>query len=256
MRDPDPIIGRQRLFKPSTGSTNSDLMRMAADDPGLEEGLVIRAGEQTAGKGRQGREWVAAPGETLCFSILLKPNVTPPLAASLPLVAGAATAKAVETLCPDAAIGIKWPNDIIADDRKLCGILCEMCAEGEHVRHIVAGIGVNLSCASLPQSLSTVAISLEDISGRRPAADAVFDAILLSFDCLYRKWLADGFDSVLPEVAHRDILRGGHVRIEAGGHITEGAATGIAPDGSLLVMGADGTVEHVYSGDAHLLRGR
>jgi BirA family biotin operon repressor/biotin-[acetyl-CoA-carboxylase] ligase len=253
MTDHMIAIGRKRLFKPSTGSTNSDLMRMAADNPALEGGLVLRAGEQTAGKGRQGRGWIAAPGDTLCFSILLKPDIAPQRAASLPLVAGAATAKAVEAFCPNAGIGIKWPNDIVAGGRKLCGILCEMSAEGDHVRHIVVGIGVNLSIASLPPALSNIATSIEDISGNRPDAETVMDAILLSLDGLYREWLLHGFGHVLPEVARRDILRGGHVRIDAGGKLTEGTAMGIAPDGSLLIMRADGTPEHVYSGDAHLL---
>lgn len=256
MQGQNPIIGRRRLFKPSTGSTNSDLMRMAADDPGLEEGLVLRAGEQTAGKGRQGREWVATPGETLCFSILLKPEVPPEGAATLPLIIGVAVAMAVEGMCPNAGIGIKWPNDILSDGRKLCGILCEMSAEGEHLRHIVAGVGMNISCASLPDSLSGIATSIEAVSGKCLDVDSVFDATLLSIDWLYRTWCAEGFKAVLQEVAKRDLLRGGHVRIDAGGMMVEGAASGIADDGALLVMCKDGHVERVYSGDAHLMRGQ
>lgn len=256
MQGQDPIIGRRRLFRPSTGSTNTDLMRMAADDPGLEEGLVLQAGEQTAGKGRQGREWLATPGETLCFSILLKPDVPPEVASTLPLVIGSAVAMALEGICPKAGIGIKWPNDILSDGRKLCGILCEMSAEGEHLRHIVAGIGMNLSCASLPASLSGIATSIEAVSGKRPDADSVLDATLLSMDRLYRAWCEDGFKAIFQEVAKRDLLRGGQVRIDTGGRVVEGLAAGIADDGALLVVREDGHVERVYSGDAHLLRGQ
>ena len=239
----------------STGSTNADLLRLADADPALPDGLVLLADRQTAGKGRQGRTWTSPPGSGLTFSVLLKPDVPPLRASTLPLVVGLAVAQAVMRLVPNCRVGLKWPNDIQIDGRKLCGILCEMRAEGEHVRHIVAGIGinVNLSATDMPPEIAAIATSLSLAGGHAFDRREVLDAILASLGHAYRRWLDEGFAALLPAIGACDVLRGGQVSIDRGG-VFSGTADGIAPDGALLVRRDDGTVEPVYSGDAHLMR--
>ena len=265
------IIGRTRRHIAATGSTNTDLLRLADADPTLPNGLVLLADVQTAGKGRQGRFWTSPPLSGLTFSVLLKPDVPPLRASTLPLVVGLAVAQAVERLLaerlsgPDDAgpsqalqhrhsVGLKWPNDIQVDGRKLCGILCEMRAEGEHVRHIVAGIGlnVNLSVTDMPPEIATIATSLSIVAGHTFDRSKVLDAILSSLDRDYSQWLDAGFASLLPAIAAFDVLRNRRVTIERGSATLHGIACGIAPDGALLVRRDDGTIEPVYSGDAHI----
>ena len=267
---PHSIIGRDRHHIAATGSTNTDLARMANEAPSLPDGFVLVAEVQTAGKGRQGRSWTSPPLSGLTFSVLLKPDVPPLRASTLPLVVGLAVAQAVARLLaerrgPDDAgpshasrrhhaIGLKWPNDIQIDGRKLCGILCEMRAEGEHVRHIVAGIGinVNLSVTDMPPEIAAIATSLSIAAGHTFDRLKVLDAILASLDTVYRRWLSEGFAALLPVIAAFDILRDRPVTIERGANTISGIANGIAPDGALLVRRDDGTVESVYSGDAHI----
>ena len=248
------FIGRARRRVESTGSTNADLARMALEDPALPDGFVLLADEQTAGKGRQGRSWSSPPGSGLTFSVLLKPGVTPLRASTLPLVVGLAVARAVEDLVPGCGVGIKWPNDLHVAGRKLCGILCEMRAEGDVVRHVVVGIGlnVNLVADEMPPEIAATATSLEILTGHRFDRDEVLDVILRSLDETYRLWQSAGFPALLGELGRRDVLRGRHVAVECGSRMVSGTAAGIGEDGALLVRLADGVVEPVYSGDAHL----
>ncbi len=257
----------------ATGSTNADLGCRANTNPLLPDGLVLLADVQTAGRGRQGRAWTSPPLSGLTFSILLKPDVTPLRASTLPLVVGLAVAQAVERLLAEESnvesrrskvegrtpragqlVGLKWPNDIQIDGRKLCGILCEMHAEGERVRHIVAGIGlnVNLTEDEMPPEIAAIATSLSIAAGHPFERGEVLDAILLSLGEYYQRWLTRGFDSLRPEISKFDVLRDHPVTIKRGSTTLHGIACGIAEDGALLVRRDDGTIEPVYSGDAHV----
>ncbi len=248
-------VGRIIRRVEATGSTNADLGRMANEDPSLPDGFVLVADRQTAGKGRQGRSWSSPPLSGLTFSVLLKPDVPPLRASTLPLVVGLSVAQAVSGLVPECHVGLKWPNDIQIDGCKLCGILCEMRAEGDRVRHIVAGIGinVNLSVTDMPPEIAAIATSLSIAAGHSFDREKVLDAILLSLEETYLRWLTQGFDSLRPEISKFDILRGNPVTIECGAKTLSGIAYGIAPDGALMVLKSDGTMEPVYSGDAHIV---
>ena len=252
------FIGHAFRHVETTGSTNADLARLANEDPSLPDGFVLLADVQTAGKGRQGRNWSSPPGSGLTFSVLLKPDVTPLRASTLPLVVGLAVAQAVGRLVPNCRVCLKWPNDILVDGRKLCGILCEMRADGDHVRHIVAGVGlnVNLAVADMPNEIAAIATSLRIVSGQGFDRREVLDALLLSLEGNYLRWLGEGFRSLLPEIGRYDFLRGNPVTIERGASTLSGIAIGIAADGALLVRHDDGSIEPVYSGDALPVAGR
>ena len=244
-------IGRDCRYLAETGSTNRDVAAWAL--AGAAEGLVVAAGEQTAGRGRMTRVWFSPQGVNLYFSMLLRPAAEPGRAASLPLVAGLAVAEALAELAPETNPTIKWPNDILIGNRKVCGILCEMQAETDCVCHIIPGIGVNvnLTRADLPEELSRRATSLRIETGRSFSRAAVLAAILNRFEPLYDRWCAEGFEPMLGAIGVRDALRGRTITLEQGGRRFSGVADGILADGALRLVTEQGVVP-VYSGEVHI----
>ena len=251
-----PLLATQRLgrdcrYVAETGSTNRDVAALAA--AGAEEGVIVAAGAQTAGRGRMTRGWFSPPEANLYFSVLLRPAVEPGRAAALPLVIGLAVAEALAELAPETRPLIKWPNDILIGGRKVCGILCEMQAEADCVRHIIPGIGVNLNLAreEMPEELRSRATSLRIETGRRFSRAAALAVILNRLEPLYRRWCAEGFEPLLEAVEARDALRGKTITLEQGGRRVEGRADGLLPDGALRLLTEQGVVP-VYSGEAHI----
>ncbi|HOM58880.1 MAG TPA: biotin--[acetyl-CoA-carboxylase] ligase [Kiritimatiellia bacterium] len=244
-------LGRDLRYLAETGSTNRDVAALA--QAGAEQGVAVVADRQNAGRGRMTRVWFSPPDVNLYFSLLLRPPVEPGRAASLPLVVGLAVAEAIERLAPACVPKIKWPNDILGDGRKLCGVLCEMQAEADCVRHIIPGVGVNvnLTQAMLPAELRGRATSLRMIAGQTFSRAAVLAAILNALEPLYDQWCAEGLEPLLPRLAQRDALYGREIRLEQGGRMLAGRADGIQPDGALRLVTAQGAMP-VYSGEAHI----
>jgi BirA family biotin operon repressor/biotin-[acetyl-CoA-carboxylase] ligase len=245
------FVGRECQFLAETESTNRDVAALAV--AGAAEGVVIAAGAQTAGRGRMSRVWFSPKAENLYFSVLLRPQVAPGLAVSLPLVVGLAVAEALAEIAPDTVPLIKWPNDILVGGKKVCGILCEMQAETDCVRHIIPGIGVNLNLLreKLPEELCGRATSLRIETGRSFSRAAVLAAILNRFEPLYDRWCAEGFEPLLGAIRARDALRGQAITVDQGGRRISGVADGILPDGALRLVTEQGAVP-VYSGEAHI----
>ena len=225
------MIGRPRVHHRVTDSTNERAKELAA--AGAPHGTLVTAGEQTAGRGRQGRAWVAPPGSAVLMSIVLRElDERFPL---VPLVAAVAVADACEALAP-VRCAIKWPNDVWIERRKVAGILVEgRPAEG----WAVLGIGLNARVAEFPSELRGIATSLD--VGVETALSALLDALA--------HWLGREADEVLAAWAERDALRGEHVRWAEG----SGVAAGIDGDGSLLVETDHGTVT-LDAGEVHLER--
>ena len=244
-------LGRDLRYVAETGSTNRDVAALAQDGAG--EGVVVVADRQCAGRGRMTRQWFSPPGVNLYFSMLLRPDVELGRAASLPLVAGLAVAEAIGRIAPEARPEIKWPNDILCGGKKLCGVLCEMQAETDRVRHVVLGLGVNvnLTRAMLPEELRDRAASLKIIAGRDFSRGAVLAALLNAFEPLADRWCADGLEPLLPALRQRDALFGREIEMEQGGRRIAGRADGIFPDGALRLLTPQGVVP-IYSGEAHI----
>lgn len=246
-------LGRDCRYVAQTGSTNRDVAAFAQE--GADEGLAVVADCQTSGRGRMAREWFSPAGVNLYFSLLLRPAVEPGRAASLPLVVGLAVAEALGGLVAGAGPEpqVKWPNDILAGGRKVCGILCEMQAEADCVRHIIPGVGVNVNLTRemLPEGLRERATSLRELTGRTFARAAVLAAVLNRFEPLYDRWRQDGLEPLLPALAARDALLGRRVSLEQGGRRLSGCAGGIQADGALRLV-TEGGVVAVYSGEAHI----
>lgn len=238
-----------------TGSTNADMSLLAARD-GAPEGTVLVARRQTAGRGRQGRSWVSRPNGGLFFSFLLRPPVAPARAATIPLLVGVAVADTLQEVLTDTEFSIKWPNDILAAGRKVCGILCEMGATETMTNHIVAGVGINtnLESADLPEEIAGTATSLRILSGRTFDHKDLLGRFLGNFARAYGKWLSDGLPAVRESLDRRDCLRGRMVEIRLLGEPVSGLCLGISEAGALLLRRPDGSVQEVFSGEAHMLR--
>ena len=150
--------GKNLLIFEKVDSTNNMLRTLA--EQGAPEGTLVVAANQTAGKGRRGRSWSAPEGTSIAMSILLRPEFPPERASMLTLVMAMAIARGIREVTGLDA-GIKWPNDIVADGKKLCGILTEMSTEMEYIRYVVIGIGINVSMKEFPEELKQKATSLE-----------------------------------------------------------------------------------------------
>jgi BirA family biotin operon repressor/biotin-[acetyl-CoA-carboxylase] ligase len=228
-------LGRPYLWSESCRSTQEEL-----GDPGLPEGAVAVTEHQTVGRGRGGRSWEDAPGTALLLSVLLRPPESTAVP-QLSLVSALAVAEAVgATAALDTRV--KWPNDVLADGRKLAGILLES-REGA----VVCGIGVNVGQTEevLPREARSPAASLRTLTGRAHDRAELLVTLLERLEACYDAWLADGLAPLLPELERRDALRGRDVRV---GEL-EGVAAGIAPDGRVRVTRADGTTVLVASGE-------
>ena len=226
-----------------TASTQ-DVVRTAAW-AGVPEGFCCVAGEQTAGRGRSGRAWVAPPDSALLTSLLLRRQGV--VAAAIPLVAGLAVADAVCGLT-GVDCRLKWPNDVLAGTGKLAGILGEVEPGGG----IVLGVGLNLTVAAFPPDVPGV--SLDRVAGGVWGWDAVLAAFLAELGSRLRQVEAGGVRSLRDDWTARAAGLGGPVRAEVGGAVVEGTALGIEDDGALLVATDRGRVRLV-AGEVHLLPG-
>jgi len=242
----------------STGSTNADLLARAVAEPDTPEGQVLVAEEQTAGRGRLGRTWTSVPGASLTFSVLLHPDSVPAARRGwLPLLAGVAVADAVRAVASVDAV-LKWPNDVLAGDRKLAGILAEQSPDGSAV---VIGVGLNVATpeAGLPVSPAGLPATSLLAEGAHVSRDALLIEILRDLERWYLAFRAD------PDPAHCGLLAayralcgtlGRPVRVQLPvGQVLEGVAEDVDADGRLLVRPTDATaVTRVSAGDIIHLR--
>jgi BirA family biotin operon repressor/biotin-[acetyl-CoA-carboxylase] ligase len=242
------VVGREIRYLATTDSTNRQAC--ALGEAGAEEGLVVIADQQSAGKGRLGRTWVSPPGVNLYLSILLRPPLPPHAAPQLTFLSALAVSRtiaAVSGLVPTH----KWPNDVLIDGCKVAGLLNEMSAESDRIRYVVLGIGVNLNMTveQFPADLRAPATSLL-IAGGRPVGRARFARTLLEeLDSLYAGYLQHGAAPIMAAwEAHCDLL-GKTVAVEEGGKALRGVVSGIDRDGALLLTLEDGSTERVLAGD-------
>jgi BirA family biotin operon repressor/biotin-[acetyl-CoA-carboxylase] ligase len=249
-------LGAPLVVVAETGSTNDDAKRGARE--GAPHGATWVAETQTHGRGRQGRAWISPPGENLLFSVVLRvtcpPARVPPLALVCGLAVRDAAARALEPEMRPHVL-VKWPNDVVVrgEDgalRKLAGVLVESQIAAGRVENVVAGIGLNVHTREFPAEIAAVATSLA-LSGAR-AADraAILADILASLDHDVEHVAHKGLGVVHGRLVLHDALAGRRVAVEG----VSGTASGIDPDGRLLVRRDDGVLVHVASGEAIVTR--
>jgi BirA family biotin operon repressor/biotin-[acetyl-CoA-carboxylase] ligase len=246
------IVGREIRCLAETDSTNRQAC--ALGEAGADEGLVVIAEQQCAGKGRLGRSWASPPGVNLYLSVVLRPPLPPHAAPQLTFLSALAVSRAIV-----AATGLppthKWPNDVLIDGRKVAGLLNEMSAESDRIRFVVLGIGVNLNMTAeqFPADLRSPATSLLLATGR-PVARASFARTLLTeLDALYTDYLHLGPEPILAAWEARCDLVGRPVAVDGQGMPLHGIVAGIDRDGALLLTLADGSTERVLAGDVRVM---
>jgi len=234
-----------------TGSTN--VVAMEAANAGAPEGSVYLAEQQTAGRGRGGHSWHSAQSDGIYCSAVLRPPVPPSEALILSLAAGLAVHEAIREIDPQIKTDLKWPNDLLVEGKKFCGILIEMNAEATRVRHLVVGIGINVNQTDFPAELQPIATSLRLASGKLWSRVELCAALLKSLDREYRELLqGNGRKATLERFVERSSsVRGRQVRIEENGGL-QGTTAGLDGDGFLLVKSSQG-IQKVLSGTVKLL---
>jgi BirA family biotin operon repressor/biotin-[acetyl-CoA-carboxylase] ligase len=234
-----------------TGSTNADLL--AAARQGAEANTVLVADYQSAGRGRRGRTWGAAPGSSLLFSVVVRPQIDGERAH---LVTTALALGAVEACDSLAGVrpGLKWPNDLFVGDRKLAGVLAESVVAGERLEAVVVGMGLNVRTGAAPTEAADTAVTLEDVSGAVIDRRELLGEILIGFaHWMGRIERAGGQAALVAAARHESATLGRQVSVELGdGTVLEGLARDLDERGALLLEGG----RRVVVGDVVHLRGR
>ena len=237
---PDPF---RLLVRDKAASTNDEVRRLAEE--GAPDGLVLLAREQTAGRGRRGAAWFAAPGDSLAFSILVRPEAPKALWPRLALAAGLAVTEAVESFGVEA--GIKWPNDVWARRLKLAGILVEAGRD-----FAVVGIGLNVNTRSFPPEVADIATSLQLETRREIPPAEVLAAVVRRFAARHRQ-IAGDFGELVDSVRQRCVLTGHQVTLLTSAGPKSGRVEGIAPGGELMLRSTAGLENLIQADEVRIL---
>jgi BirA family biotin operon repressor/biotin-[acetyl-CoA-carboxylase] ligase len=231
-------------------STQSTLARLARE--GAPEGTVVTARHQTDGRGRRGRAWWDAPGESLLLSVLLRPAVPAGHVSQLSLVAALAVTDALASAA--GVMGrIRWPNDVLVAGRKISGILPDaVCGTDGRVEHVIVGIGINLAQRSFPPELAGQATSLRLLTGRAHDPARVEAAVLTALGARYGAWLPGGFGALRDAWRSRSSTIGTRVGLSDGG---DGLVVDVDGEGALLVDVGGGTLTRVVATSSVSARG-
>jgi len=244
-------IGREIHFYQEVASTNTLAMGLATD--GAHEGTIVIAETQTNGKGRLGRKWISPKGN-LYLSVVLRPNIPMHKAPLITLTGAVAVSSAIRTMCGLEA-GIKWPNDILISGKKVSGLLTEMSAEQDRIRHIVLGIGVdvNMETTELPPDVRSLSTTLAAEAGAKINRTALLQQILRDLERWYQKFL-DNDEDVLIEWKMLNMTVGNRITVSGAGVALDGLAQGVDGDGRLLVRLDNGAIRKVAAGDVTIIK--
>ena len=237
-----------------TDSTNN--RAAAAAEAGEPSGTLFTADLQTAGKGRRGRSWVAAKGASIAMSLLLRPSFEAQKASQMTLLSAMAVTESVQRALAQACgeyapeCQIKWPNDVLIRDKKICGILTEMHSKPDGSYYVVIGIGMNVNLTEFAPELQDKATSLLLETGKKFDRDMLIRYFGESFWHFYTSYETKGDLSEITDDYDRMLVsRNRRVRIEGTEAKMIGTALGINKDGELLVKTDDGQITAVRSGE-------
>ena len=244
------VFGKRYVYMDSTESTNLEARRLAQQ--GAEEGTIVVAEEQSVGRGRLSRGWYSPFGKGIWFSLIVRPDFLPVEAPKCTLMAAVALTRAFHKMGLTSA-GIKWPNDIMVNGRKIVGILTEKTGSMEEIAYIVMGIGVNVKTTQeeLPEELKLIGTSLT-MEGLDIERTEAFKIILEELEHQYYEVLSNGFEQTLEDWKKLSVTLGQEVEVRAPGNTYEGLAVDLDNDGNLLVKVADGTIKRIVAGDVSI----
>jgi len=241
-----PLAGGffQADFLGTVGSTSEELRVLA--EAGASEGCMVVAEQQDRGRGRSGRQWVS-PAGNLYVSFLLRPDRGAAEAAQLSFLVAVALAEALESSSPAGIdFRLKWPNDVLANGRKIAGILLESALAGDRVAWVIAGVGVNL--ASHPEDTRWPATDLAAL-GRRAEPREVLETFAAAFPPRYRQWLRDGFAPLREAWLARAAGLGGSIEVKLGSETLSGRFDDLDASGALALVLAGGGRRLIAAGE-------
>ncbi len=240
-------LGRTIYAYETVDSTNRRAKQLA--DEGAPDGSLVIAEEQSAGRGRLGRAWTSPPKSGVWMSLLLRPQAEVADLVLITLICGLAVCEALR----DAAgvdAGIKWPNDVVVDGRKICGILTEMSAEAERITALIPGIGINVGHREFPPELSDKATSLYLATGKLWRRAEIAAAVLNHLEPMLDEYLRDGMsEGLLNRYRSRCVTLDREVLVISRDGEKTGRAVDVTPDGKLVVEQPDGKRAELFSGE-------
>ena len=237
--------GKKIVYLRSVDSTNRYARALAAD--GAEQGTLVVADEQTAGRGRRGRGWISPAGEGIFMTLILRPQAHPSHVAQLSLQTAMAVARAISRVC-EVDARIKWPTDIVCNGRKICGMLLEMNADEQSVHDVVAGIGINVHQKAFEGDVAKTASSLDLLTGKTVCRADVVRAFLEEYE-IVDELAKQGNEALMDVYRQHSATLGQRVQvISATGSFT-GTAKAVTDSGSLIVTDDDGQDREVLAAD-------
>lgn len=241
-------IGKRIIYVDDISSTQHKAQELVL--AGAEEGTVVIAEQQTAGKGTRGKQWFSPKGTGIWMSIILKPQIPAQYISQLTLLSSVALCRTISKVV-NIDIGVKWPNDLLVGDKKVSGILLESSSEDDRLRYVIAGVGISVNIAKheFPAELHERATSLLIEGGKEVEREPLLAAFLQQFEQLYELYIEEGFAPIkmLWEALSVTLQRPIAVRSAYG--LIKGMAVGMDDTGALLVQEDDGQIKKIYSGD-------
>ncbi len=243
----DNQIGHRIVHYFRIESTNTEALELAAK--GAAHGTVVVAEEQTAGRGRFGRNWYSERSSGIYASIILRPPLAPAVAPVLTLMAAVAAHQAISTTTGLPA-DIRWPNDVLIEGKKVCGILTEMSAEVDRLHAVVLGIGINVNHREMPSELKTIATSLRIEAGKPISRAQILVALFKELERKYHLLLDEGSSAIARRwAAASSFAQGKRIRVHSGAGEFVATTVGLEPSGALRVRREDGREELLVSGE-------
>jgi BirA family biotin operon repressor/biotin-[acetyl-CoA-carboxylase] ligase len=243
------LLGKNLIFLDEVDSTNNELKRLAA--AGASEGTTVIAKKQLAGRGRRGREWFSIDEKGIYMSVLLKPDIAPEEVQAITLAASSAVCKAIDSYTRTKP-GIKWPNDILLNGKKVCGILTELSAEPDKINSIILGIGINVcrKQEEFPAEISKIATSLSEHSDFELSRSRIVAKVIEEIEDLYMDFLEKGSTAKFLNIWRSfSVTLGCDIYICQGDKKWKGKALDVLDNGHLLVETADGERQAISSGE-------
>jgi BirA family transcriptional regulator, biotin operon repressor / biotin---[acetyl-CoA-carboxylase] ligase len=241
------LLGRSLYHYYQVKSTNDVAHQLAQQN--APEGTLIMAEEQTEGRGRLGRPWFSEKNVGIYLSLILRPALSPRRAPLINLAAAVAVSQAIEKVCA-LPTDIKWPNDVLVNGKKCCGILTEMSADLDQIKYLIVGIGINVNHRGFPKALQRQASSLSLEGGRRFSRIDIILALLHSFENLYSGLQAGKREAVFEQWKKRSSFsQGKPVLIDLGDKQIHGTTIGIGKEGALQVQLSNGQLQEIVAGD-------
>ena len=245
------VFGRDHyIYCPRIDSTNNLAYSLALE--GYPEGTVVTAEEQTAGKGRRGREWYSPRGQGIYMSLILKPILPPGQISRIPLLAAVALAEALEE--SGLKTGIKWPNDILINGKKIAGILAETITNMGNIEAVILGIGININhnVLDFPEGLRTPPTSLRIELGLDSSRTKLLQNLLLFLEQHYYLLQAGNFTYTLEKARRLSTVLGKKINFKVNGSLITGIAFNLDENGFLLIKDREDQVHTIASGEISL----